>query len=73
MMWYITISQLDIAVVLMCGIFSILPLYMAAVLMVWYIYCFTIRYGSCTDGMVYEFTITYGSCTDGVVYDFTIR
>ena len=37
MMWYITISQLDIAVVLMCGIFSILPLDMAAVLMVWYI------------------------------------
>jgi hypothetical protein len=36
MMWYITISQLDIAVVLMCGIFSIVPLYMAAVLMVWY-------------------------------------
>jgi hypothetical protein len=29
---------------------------------------FTIRYGSCTDGVVYDFTIRYGSCTDGVVY-----
>jgi hypothetical protein len=46
----------------------ILPLYMAAVLMVCYIWCFTIWYDSCTDGVVYDFTIIYGSCTDGVVY-----
>jgi hypothetical protein len=33
--------------------YIILPLYMAAVLMVWYIYCLAIIYGSCTDGVVY--------------------
>ena len=53
--------------------YMILPLDNAAVLMVWYIWCFPIRYGSCTGGVVYDFTIIYGSCTDGVVYDFTIR
>ena len=32
-------------------------------------YDFTIKYCSCTDGLVYyDFTIIYGSCTDGVVY-----
>ena len=34
-------------------VFTIIPLDMAAVLMVWYIYLFTIIYGSCTDGLVY--------------------
>jgi uncharacterized integral membrane protein len=66
-----------------CGIFSVFPLYMAAELMVWYMFlplyreavlmvsyilCFTIRYDSCANCVVYDFTIRDGSCTDGVVY-----
>ena len=52
--------------------FSVLPLYMAAVLMVWYIQCLAIIYGSCAGGVVYYFTIIYGSCTDVMVYEFNI-
>ena len=57
----------------MCTCVYDFTLDMAAVLMIWYIQCFYIRYGSCTDGVVQLiFPIRYGSCTDGMVYDFTI-
>ena len=66
-----TILPLDMADVLMVLYIAILPLDKAAVLMVWYISCFTIRYESCTDGVVYyDATIRYDSCTDGVAYLF---